>query len=70
MYAGVPQVAAVVLDCRKPHQSLLVQVDDERVVGGDQDVKPQIRLVAVYQQRVLYVLANNQRLIQGDLQNY
>ena len=44
VHARVPQVAprVVVLDRGEPHQALLVQVDDEGVVGGDEHVQSQI----------------------------
>ena len=44
VHARVPQVApcVVVLDRGEPHQTLLVQVDDEGVVGGDEHVQSQI----------------------------
>ena len=50
VHAGVPQVTptAIVGNRGKPRQTLLVEVDHQRVVGGDQDVQSQVRLVAIY----------------------
>lgn len=39
----------------KSSQTFLVHVDDERLVGGNANVKPQIELVAPDQKRLLNV---------------
>ena len=45
--------------CRKPDEPLLVEIDDEWVVGGDEHVQPQVGLVTVDQQRIVDILAHN-----------
>ena len=72
VHAGVPQVLArvVVLDRCEPDEALLVDVDEERVVAGDEHVQPQVGLVTVDQQRVVNILAHHHRLVQRHLDNY
>ena len=52
---------------RRPDKPLLVEIDDEWVVGGDEHIQPQVGLVTVDQQRVVDILAHDQGLVQGDL---
>jgi hypothetical protein len=69
VHARVPQVFSrgVILDGGEPDKTLLVQVDDHRVIRGDCHVQPQVALVPVNQQRVVDVLGNDQTLLQRNL---
>ena len=51
----------------KPDQTLLVEINDEWVVGGDDDVEPQVPLVTVDQKGVVNVLCHHHGLVQGHL---
>ena len=50
-----------------PDQTLLVEINDEWVVGGDDDVEPQVPLVTVDQKGVVNVLGHHHGLVQGHL---
>ena len=69
VHAGVPEVlpSVVVLDGGEPHESLLVQVDEERVVRCDEDVQPEVGLVTVDEERVVDVLPYHHGLVQRNL---
>lgn len=58
LFLGVHLV--VVTLSREPGQSLLVYVYSERVDAGDPHIYPQVELEPVNDQRVVYVLADNQ----------
>ena len=49
----------------EPRETILVQVDSERVQRRDQHVDPQIELEPLYQQRVRNVLAHHKLLVRG-----
>ena len=61
MHAGIPEIAPthVVLDCGEPGEALLIEVDDQRVVRGHEDVQPEVGLVTIDKQRVVNILAHN-----------
>lgn len=61
MHARVPNVwiRQVVLDSGESHQPLLVQVDQQWIIAGDNDVEPQVALVPSHQKRIIYVLRND-----------
>ncbi len=50
-----------------PDEALLVEVDDERIVRGDEDIQPQVGLVAVDEERVVDVLGHYHWLFQRHL---
>ena len=61
MHARIPEVLSgrIVSDGGEPDQALLVEVDAQRVVGGDRHVQAEIPLVAVDQQRIVNVLGHH-----------
>lgn len=69
VHARVPQVFSrgVILDSGEPDETLLVQVDEHRVIRGDCHVQTQVALVPVDQQRVVNVLGHDQTLLQRNL---
>ena len=72
MHTRVPQVfpGVVILDGGKPNEALLIEVDDEGVVGGDEDIESEIRLVAIDQEGVVDVLGGYHGLFQRNLKMY
>ena len=44
MHAWVPQIAStcIIFYCSKSDETLFVKVDDEGVIGGDQNVESQV----------------------------
>lgn len=69
VHARVPQVFSrgVILDGGEPDKTLLVQVDEQRVIRGDYHVQAQVTLVPIDQQRVVDVLGHDQTLLQRNL---
>jgi hypothetical protein len=61
MHARVPQVLAgrVVAHGGEPDQALLVEVDAQRVIGGDGYIQAEVPLVAVDEQRIVDVFGYN-----------
>ena len=55
MHARVPEVLIrlVVLDGREPNQALLVQVDEQRVYGGQAHVEAKVAFVPSDQKRLV-----------------
>ena len=51
----------------KSGQPLLKHIDSERLIASDQNINAQIKLVAVNQQRICDVLADNRGLIHVDV---
>ena len=68
--ANLAKTGGIALDPSRyplPDETLLVKVDYQRVVGGDQNIEPEVRLVPVDKERVVDVLGYNHRLLKRDL---
>ena len=70
VHARVPKVlpCVVILDSGEPDEPLLVQVYDQGVVRGDQNIEAEVRFVTIYQQWVVNILPNHHWFIQRNLQ--
>ena len=60
-------VALIILLSGEACQSIFIDVETERVDRSQGDIDPQIELITVDQQRVIYVFANYHRCALRDL---
>ena len=59
-------VGGVVLLCAHPHQAIVVQENAQGVAGSDQDVDPQVKLVALHQEGLVQVLLHNEVVLRRE----
>ena len=65
----IPGNILSILNSCKPNQSLLIDINSQRIDAHQSDVYPEIKLVAIQEHRLVEVLAHDATLLQvGDVQ--